>query len=159
MAEFFCCCRYILTFYPLNSLMSILLPLVYFLIPCSKCHLTKKIEVEAPLELWILIKCIMKKIPHISRYVFKLVWDFSVAPYKPSDSAQKFDGPLNLASQVREAESLNIKQRQWYYLDSQFITWPLSHVRPDLEVHQISAQSHSVCTELRKSLILIWKRL
>lgn len=48
MAEFFCCCRYILTFYPLNSLMSILLPPVYFLIPCSKCHLTKKIEVEAP---------------------------------------------------------------------------------------------------------------
>ena len=46
------------------------------------------------------------------RDVFKLVRNFSVAPYKPSDSAQKFDGPLNLASQVREAESLNIKQRQ-----------------------------------------------
>ena len=47
-----------------------------------------------------------------TRDVFKLVRNFSVAPYKPSDSAQKFDGPLNLASQVREAESLNIKQRQ-----------------------------------------------
>ena len=46
------------------------------------------------------------------RDVFKLVRDFSVAPYKPSDSAQKFDGPLNLASQVREAESLNKKQKQ-----------------------------------------------
>ena len=94
-----------------------------------------------------------------TRDVFKLVRNFSVAPYKPSDSAQKFDGPLNLASQVREAESLNKKQKQWYYLDSQFITWPLSHVRPDLEVHQISVQNHSVCTELRKSLVLIWKRL
>ena len=47
-----------------------------------------------------------------SRDVFKLVRDFSVAPYKPSDSAQKFDGPLNQASQVREAESLNKKQKQ-----------------------------------------------
>ena len=47
-----------------------------------------------------------------TRDVFKLVRDFSVAPYKPSDSAQKFDGPLNLASQVREAESLNKKQKQ-----------------------------------------------
>ena len=35
---------------------------------------------------------------HILRVIFKLVRDFSVAPYKPSDSAQKFDGPLNLAS-------------------------------------------------------------
>ena len=48
----------------------------------------------------------------ITRDVFKLVRDFSVAPYKPSDSAQKFDGPLNQASQVREAESLNKKQKQ-----------------------------------------------
>ena len=47
-----------------------------------------------------------------TRDVFKLVRDFSVAPYKPSDSAQKFDGPLNLVSQVREAESLNKKQKQ-----------------------------------------------
>ena len=37
-----------------------------------------------------------------ARDVFKLVRDFSVAPYKPSDSAQKFDGPLNLASHERE---------------------------------------------------------
>ena len=37
-----------------------------------------------------------------TRDVFKLVRDFSVAPYKPSDSAQKFDGPLNLASHERE---------------------------------------------------------
>ena len=47
-----------------------------------------------------------------ARVFFKLVRDFSVAPYKPSDSAQKFDGPLNQASQVREAESINKKQKQ-----------------------------------------------
>ena len=46
----------------------------------------------------------------LTRVVFKLVRDFSIAPYKPSDSAQKFDGPLNLASQVREAESQNTKR-------------------------------------------------
>ena len=49
---------------------------------------------------------------NVPRDVFKLVRNFSVAPYKPSDSAQKFDGPLNLASQVREAESLNKKHKQ-----------------------------------------------
>ena len=94
-----------------------------------------------------------------SRVVFKLVWDFSVAPYKPSDSAQKFDGPLNLASHEREV-------RWWIGNPSSIIvfvfclvTQPLWLVRPDLEVHQISAQNHSVCTELRKSLVLIWKRL
>ena len=46
------------------------------------------------------------------RDVFKLVRDFSIAPFKPSDSAPKFDGPLNQASQVRETESINKKQKQ-----------------------------------------------
>ena len=44
----------------------------------------------------------LSKIAFVTRDVFKLVRDFSVAPYKPSDSAQKFDGPLNLVSHERE---------------------------------------------------------
>ena len=95
----------------------------------------------------------------LTRVVFKLVWDFSVAPYKPSDSAQKFDGPLNLVSHEREVRWWIVNPSSIIVFVLCLVTQPLWLVRPDLEVHQISAQNHSVCTELRKSFVLIWKCL